>query len=135
MNVRKIIVLVLTIILSISTGIPTLTAEVSPMYVNVEDLKISLSYSGSLAHCFVSIEGRSGTTKISATMTLQRRNTDGTYITLKTWPTESVNSEEFSMSKSYAVTEGCTYRLNISGNVTRNGTDEPVSAQTESYCG
>ncbi len=135
MNPRKSIAMMLVFVLIISIGASALAAGVSPKYVNTSDVQATLSFSGTTANCMANITGLSGTTKISASMTLERKNTNGTYTLLKTWSTESTNSDEFSMSKAYAVTKGYTYRLTVSGNVTRNGTTEPVSAWVENVCG
>lgn len=137
MRLRKITVtsLILVLIFVLIIGMQALAVDISPMYVNTADINVSLSFSGTTANCSTTITGLSGTTKISASMTLERKNTNGTYTLMKSWPAESVNSSMLSTSKTYSVTSGYTYRLSVNGSVTRNSTTESVSLSAEKYCG
>jgi len=100
---------------------------IQPLWVNVSNVSAGLSFSGSKANCSAMVQGAVGTTKITATITLERKTGTNSYTTVKTWPNQSVSGSFFTFSDSYTVTAGYTYRLTVTANVTRNGTTETVS--------
>jgi hypothetical protein len=73
------------------------------------------------------VTGVSGTTRITATVYLQRKPVNGTYTTIKTWSGLSSNNLIFSFSDTHPVTSGFTYRLRLDATVTRNGTSESIT--------
>lgn len=102
---------------------------IQPHWTNTESISSSLTFSGTTANCGARIVGMSGTTRISATFTLQRR-VNGTWVTIKTW-TESSSSNTLNFSGTHTVTKGFTYRLSVNATVTRNGVSETVSSWSE----
>lgn len=101
----------------------------APFYVNTYSVRCNLSFSGELAECAAVAQGHSGTTKVSGTMTLQRKNSNGTYTDIKSW-SASENSYVMFIDKSWFVERGYYYRLYFVADVTRNGTTETVSCRS-----
>lgn len=97
---------------------------------NTDQISMALDVSGTTATCGSKILGNPGTTKIVATFVLERK-TGSTYTNVKTWPTKTVNGEVLRFSDTCTLTKGGTYRFSVSAVVTRNGTDETVTAWTE----
>jgi len=108
--------------------------EVAPKYVHAAIVNAQLSFSGTTATCTGAATGKSGTTSITLYMTLQVKSANDRYTTIKAWPAEKTAAENAQMRKTQSVTRGCTYRLNVSAVVLRNGTSETVSKSTEGTC-
>jgi hypothetical protein len=85
-----------------------------------------LTISGSTATCSSTVIAPSGTTSIRGTFQLQRRNTNGTWTTVRTWNSSSNNSI-LTWSGTNAVTSGNTYRLRVVATVVRNGVTESAT--------
>lgn len=102
---------------------------IQPFWMNAESATSFLSFTGKTANCGASVVGMTGTTKISATITLEQK-VNGSYSAVKTW-TDSVSGSTLNFSNTYSVTSGYTYRLSVSATVTRNGVPESVSASME----
>lgn len=100
-----------------------------PRWSNAQTVSPTLSFSGTTANCNVLIVGKSGTSKISATITLQRK-VNNAYTDVKTW-TESASGSMLNFSGTQIVTSGYTYRLSVSATVTKDGLNESVSAHFE----
>lgn len=107
------------------------TVGQSPMSVSLSKIDTLLTFDGTTAKCSGTVQGLSGTTGITATYTLQRKETNGTYTTLKTWANLSASGTTLRFSDTYTITKGYTYRLSVTANVTRNGTTETVSSSVE----
>jgi hypothetical protein len=101
----------------------------APLRASASGVLASLSFSGTTAMCSASVEGYSGTTKISASYELQRKS-GSSYATVKSW-TASANDYWLDWSQNHAVTKGCTYRLYVTAKVTRNGTTETAVGWAE----
>jgi len=104
------------------------------LLVNTDDAKATLSFSGTRAGCSGVVDGKSGTTKITATALLKRVSSNGT-TTVKTWSGLSTTSESLYFDSSYYVASGYTYELEIDAKVYRNGTVESISVSDTDYCG
>jgi hypothetical protein len=98
---------------------------IQPLWQNVDQATARLTRSGTTAHCSATITGLSGTTRIVATMQLQRVS-GNSVTTVSTW-TQSVNGNRLVMSESATVTSNGTYRLRVDATVTRNGVSESIS--------
>jgi len=105
-----------------------------PYWTNTESIKLDLNFSGKRADCSALVIGKMGTSKITATVKLQRKNSNGTYTTVKTWSNLQTNGTVFSFSQSYNVTRSYTYRLVINATVYKDGSSENVSQQVEKHC-
>ena len=109
--------------------------DIAPMYSNIADMQSEISLSGDMATCTGSIIALSEATNITITMSLQRQNTNGSYVTLKTWPKETVNDIYINVSKQYYVDSGYRYRTYIAATVVRGGVTESASLYSGSiYC-
>ena len=103
-------------------------------YLNVSDISMSLTFSGTTATCITAVTGKPGTTRITIAMTLYRKSTSGTLTQVQDWPAEGSNSRTFQMRKTATVTRGYTYRLTATVKVTRNGVTETIPVYVENYC-
>lgn len=102
---------------------------IMPLWTNTFSASASLQISSGTASCSGSVIGFSGTTRITATFTLERKNTNGTFSAVKTWSGLSSNSATLTFSGTHTVSSG-TYRLKGTAVVTRNGTSETVTAES-----
>lgn len=136
MKTRKsIVVMLLIVILSVMSSTSVLAAPIAkelppavqPFWENTSSVSPTLSFTGTTANVGGVVRGFSGTTRITATVTLARRNANGSFATVKTWSDLSANGATLAFSNTHTVTRGHTYRVTISANVTRNGTTEAVS--------
>jgi hypothetical protein len=107
-----------------STGTPI---GIMPLWDNVNSITPSLSISNAVATCSVTVIGRPGTTRITAVVYLQQRNSNGTWSSIRTWSGISTNSSILTWSGTHPVTAGQTYRMRVDATVTRNGTNETVT--------
>jgi hypothetical protein len=130
---RKYMSLLLALIFTIAIQTPTISNSMSeattvqyipiqPLWQNVSTATVTLTISGTTAHCSTTIIGLTGTTRISATMRLER--TDGT--TVRTW-SQTVNGSRLTMIESNAITANGSYRLRVDATVVRNGVSESIS--------
>ena len=102
------------------------TVPITSYYTNTSQVQVGLSFTGTTANCSSTIIGFSGTTKITATLSLYRINANGSLTLLKSW-TASSSITMLNIGETYAVSAGYTYRLSVSAQVTRNATTESVS--------
>ncbi len=104
---------------------------ISPQWTNVNDITLDLYFENGEAGCSGKIRALSGTTKISAAFTLERKS--GTsWILEKSW-SQSSSTNSLSFFGTDAVASGSTYRLSVTANVTRNGVTETASTSVEGY--
>lgn len=102
---------------------------IEPFWISKTNAESYLRVNGSFINCGGIVQGKSGTSKISATMTLEER--DGwSWRRVDHWSKISY-SDYLSMSGSYRAVSGRTYRLTINADVTVNGVVERVSNSTE----
>ena len=102
---------------------------VKPSWFSGAKANVSLSGSNGFIGCKGIVEGKYGTSKISATMTLEEK--DGwSWRTVNHWSKISY-SDYLSMSGNYRAVSGRTYRLTIDADVTIDGITERVSHSTE----
>lgn len=138
---KKPLSLLMALMLYFALGGTSLAAEantqmlVSPQWINTDVVNISLSFSGSKGSCGACVLGKTGTTKITGTAVLARKNSNGTYTTVKTWSGLAATGSKLVFDATYYVTTGYTYRLTFTATVYRNGTGETVSGYYEAYAG
>lgn len=106
-----------------------------PQWANTVSITLSLSFDGGRAICGARVIGKTGTTEITGTVVLERRNTDGTYTTVKTWDDLEASGSILIFDGIHYVATGYTYRLSITATVYHNGTAETVSGSYEAYAG
>ncbi|NLZ83662.1 MAG: hypothetical protein GX915_08360 [Clostridiales bacterium] len=106
---------------------------VEPMWDNTSSVEVNLSIDGSKAICGASVVGKTSTTKITGTVVLARKNSNGTYTPVKTWNNLETTGNLLIFDKTYYVSTGYTYRLTITSTVYRNGVGETVSGYYEAH--
>lgn len=134
--------LVTALVLLVTVNVPAFaTAKpasadsgVHVMYTNTDSVSAYLDFSGTRADCSAIVEGKSGTTKITATVYL-KRVVGTTKTTVKAWTGLSTSGESFSFDDSYYVSSGYNYELEIKAKVYRGGAVESVSVADTGYCG
>jgi len=109
--------------------------QITPYWTNTSSINLYLSFTSSTANCSAIVRGKTGTTKITGTATLARKNTNGTYTIVKTWSGLSTNSNELIFNESYSVSSGYTYKLTINATVYMGSNGENVSSSVEKYNG
>ena len=117
-----------------TTNISEESSIITPMWTNTDLIDIDLSFSGLKANCYIDIIGKVSATKITATVILQRKNSNGTFTDIKTWSNLSPVGSELIFSEYYYVTNGYTYRLTVNTNVYKGSSYESITAYDESYC-
>jgi hypothetical protein len=105
-------------------------SAVVPFYLNTSSVSVNLTFSGANANCQGTIAGFSGTSMITATLSLYRVSANGSMTLLRSWSGGNA-STLLTVSGTQAVSSGYTYRLSVSAQVTRNGTTENVSNYVE----
>lgn len=103
--------------------------SISPQWTNVNDVTLDLYFENGEACCSGIIRALSGTSKISATFKLERKNASG-WTLVKSW-SKSSSTNSLSFFETDAVTSGFTYRLRVSADVKRNGVTETISNSVE----
>lgn len=142
---KKFLALILALSTLFSTSIPVFAAEKVDvakfdsdyhiMWSNTDVVISQLNFTGSKSECGGEVYGKSGTTKIVATILLKQVKPNGAGTkTVKSW-TQTVNSDILYFYKEYYVSKGYDYELEVSAKVYRNGTVESVSVSDYDYCG
>lgn len=96
-----------------------------PQWANVSSIFLTMNYSGGAVNWTGEINGYSGTTKISATFTLEKRNSIGKYEYVDSWTASSTKTYLYKAASKTAA-KG-TYRLNVTANVTGSSGTETVT--------
>ncbi|MCL1884278.1 MAG: hypothetical protein FWF81_11090 [Defluviitaleaceae bacterium] len=131
---RKYVSILLALLFTISMQIPAIATtthqemdfvSVQPFWQNVNRANATLTISGTTANCRATITGLAGTTRITATMHLQRI-IGNSVVTVRTW-TQTANSGSLVMSESATVTANGNYHLRVDATVVRNGVTETIS--------
>jgi hypothetical protein len=138
---RKTVALLLVMLMLFSAGGAAMAVEqesvtaasgsMGIMWVNTDVVYVTLSFNGSQAVCGAYVMGKSNTTEISGSATLARKNSNGTYTTVKTWNNLYAADDILTFDGSWYVTTGYTYRLTFTATVYRNGVGETVSGYYE----
>lgn len=142
--IRKSIILLLALILFLSMGSAAFanegvktqdlgTGTIGVQWVNTDSVKADLSFDGSKGFCGAMVIGKSGTTRVTGTVVLARKNANGTYTTVKTWSGLEAIGSRLLFDKIHYVSPGYTYRLTITATVYRNGIGEKVTDYNEAY--
>lgn len=105
------------------------SVSISPLWTNINDIQLDLYFENGNACCAGIIDALSGTTKITATFTLERK-TASRWSLEKSW-SQSSSTNSLSFFGTDAVSSGYTYRLSVTTNVTRNGVTETASTSVE----
>jgi len=136
---EKCLSLLLVIILCFIFGGTALAADanlqstVSPNWTNTTSVNVNLSFSGGRGSCGAYVIGKSGTTQITGTVVLARKNSNGTYTAIKTWSGLKATGNILTFDETYYVTTEYTYRLTMTATVYLSGSGETVSSYFEAY--
>ena len=90
-----------------------------PMWVDTNRSNVGIRINGSNATCYGLIKGARNTTKVSATMSLQKKS-GSSWTTVKTWSSSNSGSS-LSFSRSASVSKGNAYRLQVKATTVTNG--------------
>jgi len=116
------------------SNVPVNTLDLpSVRWSSTSSIDINLSFDGSKAICGACVQGWSDVKNITGTAVLSRKNSNGTYTTVKTWNNLNVAGNRLIFDGRYYVSRGYTYRLTITATVYRNGVGETVSGYFENY--
>jgi hypothetical protein len=141
---KKAVSLIMMLVFLLASGVPAFAAETGAkkgtdsdfhiLLLNVDDAEAFLNFSGDRADCAAIVDGKSGTSKITASAYLKR--VEGNVKTVvKSWTGLSTTDESFYFDKSYYVSSGYTYEFELDAGVTRNGVTEYISITDSDYCG
>lgn len=100
-------------------------------WTDVDTFKIKLNVDGNVALCTASVVGKPGTEKITATAVLARKNSNGSYTTVKTWSNLSASGDSLYFDETYHVSSGYGYRLTVDATVYRFGSNERITRNHE----
>lgn len=96
-----------------------------PMWVDSRSSKVNLTINQGNVVASARIIGKSGTTKVSATIYLQKKS-GSSWTTVKTWSSSNAGAY-LSFSNSASVSKGNTYRLQVKITTVTNGKSETSS--------
>jgi len=100
------------------------SSPVSARWMHTMSVSCDVTFSGRTATCTGEINAHTGAT-ISATLTLQKKN-GSLWDHVTSWT--KTGTTYITFNEKYTVSSSGTYRVIITGKVTRNGTSENVSA-------
>ena len=103
--------------------------SITPQWTNTNDVKLDLYFVNGKAECVGIINGISGTSNITATFKLERKELLGWSLE-NSWSTSSKGAS-LSFYETDAVAKGYTYRLSVTAKVTTNGVTETVNTSVE----
>ncbi len=144
MHIKKSIAVILMLIILVALSGQALAAgnaeapafgAVAPLWVDVNQAGANLKCTGNLASCSAYVIGKTGTNRITGKAVLARRNSNGSYTTVRTWSNLVSSSCYLDFSGSHYVTTGYTYRLAFTATVYRNGSSETIAVYSSAYCG
>jgi hypothetical protein len=120
-------------ILSATFVFATFDNQIQPMYLNTDNLSVSLLFSGKQGYVTCKVEGATGTTKIDATVTIYKKNFWGSWVeTGNSW-NYSVSDDNLSENETFTAESGKEYKAVLSANVL-NGTWEAAEATAIKKC-
>lgn len=146
MKTKKALTIMLAVIIVCTASINSFAREypenqtssannvVTPQWTNTERIDLNLSFSGIQANCSAIVTGKTGTSKITASVILQQKNSNGTYTNVKQWSGLCANGSRLTFNSNYNVNKKYTYRMTINATVYQGSTGENVSHYVENYC-
>lgn len=110
------------------------TNVIQPRFQYTNSVSIEFDFTGRKAFGCVMVEGKNTATKITGTLKLQKKNTSGTYSTVKTWSNIGGEGKDLFYEVSPSVSSAGTYRLTFSGKVYSGTKSENVSGYLDAVC-
>lgn len=105
----------------------------NPRFSYTDQVTVLLAFDGRTADCGVIVLGKDSATKITGTLSLQKKSSSGSYSSVKTWSI-SESSDEAIFTGTYKVSSAGDYRLIFSGKVYSGSSYENVSVNVEDSC-
>ena len=103
-------------------------------WTNVRSIDGKISFNKTNGNYTMTVLGDSGVNKITATATLCYKNSSGKWIVVpKNW-TYSVDDEELYIDEDFTGVSGREYKIELSGNVYKDGYSEPISETHTKTC-
>lgn len=90
--------------------------DISPYFSYTQSVTLWLDFNGSQAETAVLVEGSSAATKITGTLSIKKKNSNGSYTTVKSWKV-SEDSNELFYDNTYSVSSRGEYRASFVGKV------------------
>ncbi len=141
MNKKNLFVITLSFLLALSMSVVAFAEDLEPPvepgddpspYEYIQRASASCSISGGTATCGVNVSGKTGVTRITTTLSLQRKISGGSWTTVKTWPTKTVYTNTLTDSKTTSVSSGYIYRTKATGRVYQGASSEPYTVYSGS---
>lgn len=104
------------------------TDPITPLWDNVNSASCNITFSGTTGTVSCSVRGKSGTTKIEGSLILYKNGTK-----IDEWEISTTNAS-VSILDSFTGKSGSKYTLELDVDVTRNGTEENVTASSSKTC-
>ena len=144
MTKKNLFVITLTLLLALAMSAVAFAEDLEPPvdpgddpepYQYTKSANASLVISGGTATCGVVVRGKEGVTKITATLSLQRKTSGGSWTTVQTWDPKTVYTITLTDSKTRSVSSGYIYRTKATGRVYQGTASEgyTVYSGTVSY--
>lgn len=90
--------------------------DISPYFSYTQSVTLWFDFNGSNAETAIFIEGSSAATKITGTLSIKKKNSNGSYTTVKSWKITE-NSNELFYDNSYSVSSRGEYQASFVGKV------------------
>ena len=122
---KKMLTLLVSLMMSVGLCISSSARApnvVNPLWTNIASMSNSISFIGTEGHAYATVKGKTGTTAISATLTIYRQSgSDWIYVTSAS---DSTTNIRLSMGCDFAGIVGEYYKSVFEVAVTINGIDE-----------
>lgn len=132
---KKIISIILACILLVITGVSAYAApqeSAEPFWININKINNVITFNGTSGNASASIYGKSGTTKITGTLTVYRQSGDNWIYVGQ--DSDTVTSNIMSLSVDFTGYYESNYKSVFSFTVTRNGVNESESDTVYKIC-
>lgn len=137
-KIKKVLALCLTLCLAVGIAPVSFAAQpnesgmIAPYAAYIRDEDCALKISGKTATVTASVTGQTGiATKCKVTAMLQRELSSGSWVTVKSW-TDQQDSRKASVSETYSVISGETYRVKATVTVWAGEQSESMTIYSDS---
>ena len=113
---NKTLLLALVMMFTIVFSSVALASDIMPIWDNTHSCQPVLTISGSKAYCSFEVEANNSKDKITATVTLQKLNSNNSYAYVTSWSCLSDNGF-LHFSDSYTISGSGSYRIKCDANV------------------
>lgn len=113
---KKTLLLALVMMFTVVCSSVALASDIMPIWENTRTCLPVLSISGSKAYCSFDVDAYNSKDKITATVTLQKLNSNNSYAYVTSWSGLSDNGS-LHFSDSYTISGSGSYRIKCDANV------------------